>query len=302
MFLQNLFKRSIKQHAASLESMKVKLDKKFKQDPNNEKSFDEATSVNDTPRKKKKRKFSRSEMVQWDGPVCYRIPENFKDMYQDALKKKVEVTTLEADTLKAILKHKKNDPIQEFKDRYKRPGAKKRTKDSTPVKKPIGTNVKKRRKQETNSYTENDLKLNWKTLMCFCKCEWNEEEAYPLPKAEIEKDDRDFYYIGRSDIDGKKVYLSVSEHIIPTDKDSHILPTSFFLTMQNNEEYEIPDYSKKELYEIVQYAIRTSIDYIIPRMVKGEKKWKLRYKDGQYSKYMTKEWVDEKFGNGFDVF
>ena len=223
-------------------------------------------------------------------------------MYQDALKKKVEVTTLEANTLKAILKHKKTDPIQEFKDRYKRPGSKKRTKDSTPVKKPIGTTVKKRRKQQTNSYTENDLKLNWKTLMCFCKYEWNPEEAYPLPKAEIEKDHRDLYYIGRSDIDGKKVYFSVSEYIIPTDRDSHIFPNSFFLTMQNNKEYEIPDYSKKELYEIVQYAIRTSIDYIIPRMVEGEKKWKLRYKDGKYSKYMTKMWIDEKFAEGFDVF
>ena len=71
----------------------MKLDKKFKQDPTNERSSDEDTFDNTSPKKKKKRKFSHSEMVQWDGPVCYRIPEDFKDMYKDALKKKVEVTT-----------------------------------------------------------------------------------------------------------------------------------------------------------------------------------------------------------------
>ena len=122
------------------------------------------------------------------------------------------------------MKHKKNDPIQEFKDRYKRPAAKKRAKVHSPVKKPIQTNVKKRKKQEVITYTENDLKLNWKTLMCFRKSEWKKGKPYPLPKTEIENDDRDFYYIGRSDIDGKNIYFSVSEHIIPSDKDSHIFP------------------------------------------------------------------------------
>ena len=309
MFLENMMKRSIKQHASSLESIKVKLDKKFNQDPTNDKSSDEDTAAKVSPKKKKSRKFSRSELLQWDGPVSYRIPEYFKEMYKDALKTKLRGTSIEENTLLAILKHKNDDPIQEFldryrrpggkkklkesssekeryrrpggknklkesspeKERYRRPGGKKKLKESSPEKEPVKINVKKRKEREENVYTENDLKLNWKTLMRFCKSDWTEGKPYPLPKEDIDNDDRDFFFIGRSDIKGKEVFFIVSDHIIPTDKDSHIFPNSFFMEMQDNEEYEIPQYSKNELFEIVQYAIHSSIEYIVPKMVHGGK-------------------------------
>ena len=238
--------------------------------------------------------------MQWDGPIVYKIPEEFKENYKNALKPKFDVTQLEKNTIIEILKDKGGDPIKKFQDRYKRSSGKKKYKDSTPIKDPIKANVKKRKKNNEFPYTENDLKLHWKTLMCFCKREWKGGKGYPLPRKEIESDKRDFYYIGRSDIDGKKVYFSVSEYIIPSDKDSHIFPNSFFAKMLNNMEYEIPQSSTDELFLIVQCAIRNSIECIIPTMVDGKKMWKCKHKGGHYSENQSKEWIDENFREDFE--
>ena len=178
------------------------------------------------------------------------------------------------------------DPIETFQQRYQRSYVKRKP----AVKKAV---------VKGSTESENDIKLHWKTLMCFCKREWK-SKRYPLPKKIVDADDRDFYYIGRSDIEKKKIYFSVSEHIIPEDRDSYVFSNSFFRHMTNNKEYEIPQESKEKLFRMVQTAVRSTIDAIVPIMVEEVKMWKCKHQGGYFSKPQTHEWVKETFEKDFE--
>ena len=55
--------------------------------------------------------------------------------------------------------------------------------------------------------SEDDIKLNWKTLMKYNKNTWDIKSKPPVPKEEIDDDDRDIFFIGMSEIKGKKITL-----------------------------------------------------------------------------------------------
>ena len=50
------------------------------------------------------------------------------------------------------------------------------------------------------SHSDQDVKLNWKTLILFSKQTWVQGNLSPIPMSDIKKDRRQYFYIGRSDI------------------------------------------------------------------------------------------------------
>ena len=131
--------------------------------------------------------------------------------------------------------------------------------------------------------------------MCFCKREWKTSKRYPFPKKLIDGDKRDFFYIGRSDIEGKKVYFRVDKAYIPNSADSHVFSNSFFQKMGYNKEYDITEDSKAELVQIVRYGIRSQIDFLRPTIINGKKMWKCKHKGGYFSAPQTYEWIKKNF-------
>ena len=135
--------------------------------------------------------------------------------------------------------------------------------------------------------------------MFFSKRDWK-GSRFPLPKRQINKDNREMFYIGRSDIDKKKVYFIVSGHIIPDDRDSHVFPNSFFRQMVYNKEYDIPQESKDILFQNVQYTIRNKIEYIYPSIVNETKQWQCKLKGGRLLQPKSLQWIQDNFQKDFE--
>ena len=78
--------------------------------------------------------------------------------------------------------------------------------------------IEKKKQQIEFPYTNDELRLNWKTLMHYRKDTWPEGTPLPFSPTEIEADKRDDIYIGMSEINGEKVYFNVSTDYIPLKK------------------------------------------------------------------------------------
>ena len=150
-------------------------------------------------------------------------------------------------------------------------------------------------KEKEEKYRDKDIKLNWKTLMHFSKNTWKSNKQLPLNKELIDAEKLDQFFIGRSDIDEKKIYFIVSTNIIPTDQPSYIFQDSFFATMVYNTEYEIPQYSIEKLHEAVRDAGNYIITHIQPAMIDGIKMWKGKYKNGSHTPPQSIDWISSSF-------
>ena len=151
-----------------------------------------------------------------------------------------------------------------------------------------------------DEYTDNDIKLNWKTLMLFSKKSWNTSKTPPIPQSEINAEEKDYFYIGRSDIDGNKVYFRVTKDLIPEDQDSHVFQNSFFSLMGFNTEYDIPPYSILTLKEVVADTPKYAIDKIKAVIVKGKKMFKGKRANGQLTEPQEESWIKKSFEADFD--
>ena len=235
--------------------------------------------------------------MTWDGPVIYKIPDRFHNIYKEHVPDKVGKVKQDKITLGDIVKKKESgeEAIAKFQEKYMR---------TTPKRKGSGKASpkevqSKKRKTKEPLYSEDDIKLNWKTLMFFSKRDWK-GSRFPLPKRQINKDDREMFYIGRSDIEKKKVYFIVSGHIIPDGRDSHVFPNSFFRQMVYNKEYDIPQESKDILFQNVQYTIRNTIEYIYPSIVNDTKQWQCKLKGGRFLQPKSLQWIQDNFQKDFE--
>ena len=154
----------------------------------------------------------------------------------------------------------------------------------------------------TVNYRDQDIKLNWKTLMLFSNHTWLEGKSTPVPISEIKKEGKPYFYIGRSDIKGERVYFLVSKNIIPTDQNSHIFDNKFFMSMGYNTEYPIPQSSVEKLQEIVRDAPLYVINKIQPVIIDGEKKWKGKRRNGSHTEPQPLDWIRDSFMPQFENF
>ena len=219
-------------------------------------------------------------MYMKEDPVIYCLPREFTSYFIKLKPKKVPAEKRIESQFKKIIGIEEEEDVPSWdKKAAVRPS--KKGQQKTP--------------QKEFPYDDDDIKLNWETLMHFRKASWPKEKRWPVTKREINDDGRDELYIGMSKIENKKVYFIVSSEFIPRTSDSYLFPTSFFRKMSYNVEYEIPQASKDELVAIVQVAIKDRIKSIKPIMVDGVKKFRCKTHGGKTNEVYDQQWIDENF-------
>ena len=138
--------------------------------------------------------------------------------------------------------------------------------------------------------------------MLFSKESWVKGKPAPISMRDIKKDKRKYFYIGRSDIKGEKVYFIVSENIIPRDQNSHIFENSFFNSMEYNTEYEIPSFSLQRLQETVRDKPNYVIRWIQPTMVNGIKIFIGKRRNASHTEPQLNDWIKDSFYPLFQPF
>ena len=186
----------------------------------------------------------------------YKLPENFKEIYADMTKqctedKKEDAKKREQQMLSSIT----GIAVESITDWSKKktrivPLRKKQSVTGTQKKKAHSNEKSTKNKEEPS---DEDIKLNWKTLMLYSKITWSNGQP-PVSKHEIKNESQDYFYIGRSDIKGQKFYFIVSTNIIPHNQNSYIFSNKFLASMGYNSEYDIPLSSVEKLQESVRDA------------------------------------------------
>ena len=138
--------------------------------------------------------------------------------------------------------------------------------------------------------------------MLFSKQTWIKGKPTPVPMKDIKKEKRQYFYIGRSDVNGEKIYFIVSNNIIPRDQNSHIFENKFFNIMRYNTEYDIPQYSVDKLQETVRDSHLYIIKWIQPTMINGTKMWKGKRRGGWHTDPQPHDWIKNSFLPNFRDF
>ena len=234
-----------------------------------------------------------------DNEGSYHLPGEFKAVYSDLMKsreenKKKDEISRQRKMLSNITGISVEKLEQLTKDAEKIRSRRKKTKESSPR--------RRKKKEAIEVISDQDIKLNWKTLMLFSKQTWVKDRATPIPMKEIKNEKRQYFYIGRSDVKGQKIYFIVSNNIIPKDQNSHIFENKFFNIMRYNTEYDIPPYSVQRLQETVRDAHLYVIKWIQPTMINGIKMWKGKRRGGMHTDPQSHEWIKDSFFSNFRSF
>ena len=224
----------------------------------------------------------------------YELPEYFKNIYKDLTTAKANMKKLSKSKkhewdLKKIIGLQPNESIESYSKSPSR---------ATPSK----SKKKKTAKSKEETYSDKDIKRNWKTLMHFSKRTWNQSSKPPIPQHEIDSESLEQFFVGRSDIKGKKIYFIVSSNIIPRDQKSFVFQDSFFARMAYNTEYDIPQYSIDKLNEAIRDAPNYVIVSIQPCIIDGVKMWKGKRKIGSHTEPQSLEWLKSSFLPKFKSF
>ena len=101
-------------------------------------------------------------------------------------------------------------------------------------------------KASDDRYSDTAIKGNWATLMKYCPETWPPHKTKPSCVIDKILEDREFHYIGRSDIKKKKIYFLVSDDMFATDDEKQLLFTKKWLSrMKENIEYNLEEGAKK---------------------------------------------------------
>ena len=217
-----------------------------------------------------------------DNPV-YKLPDEFRNIFTDPNEVEKNVIERKKETMKEIIGMKGID--DEKIPSYSQ---------SPKPRRKIEAKKKTRKKREPK-LKESDIKLNWKTLMCFNSATWDKANAPPLPWDQLKDDNRYLIYIGMSEIKKNKIYFRVHPNISPYDDASYIFSKSFIAKMSCNTEYPIDNEAKDKLKEVVQDAPLYVITGIQPTLIKGEKKWRGKYKHGGFTDPQDEDWIKKVF-------
>ena len=227
----------------------------------------------------------------------YKLPENFKEIYADMTKqctedKKEDAKKREQQMLSSIT----GIAVESITDWSKKktrivPLRKKQSVTGTQKKKAHSNEKSTKNKEEPS---DEDIKLNWKTLMLYSKITWSNGQP-PVSKHEIKNESQDYFYIGRSDIKGQKFYFIVSTNIIPHNQNSYIFSNKFLASMGYNTEYDIPLSSVEKLQESVRDAHNYLITKIQPVLIKGLKMWKGKRRNGSHTEPQPVAWIKDSF-------
>ena len=241
----------------------------------------------------KKRNPSKLVLSLTTKEVLYELPQDFKDIYAEerGCKKKVidqkkelmkEVIGMKGVPDKEIPSFSKHKPIQYKKRRQ-----------------PVTKTTKKQIYRVSDKYTDDEIKLNWTTLLCMNVNTWDSSKKPPISWSEINEDGRKIIYIGKSDIEGKSVPFIVSKHMIPTKPGGPIFDDDFIADMAFNIEYPIPKLAKDRLAEAVVDAPGYVISGIETSYVKGKKVWRGKYVNGTFTEPQDEKWIKRSFKKDF---
>ena len=220
--------------------------------------------------------------------VNFQVPPEFEHIIWDTSVKVTKGEKREKETVKKIMY---NDSDEEIR---------KNSAKKSP--KPYSRKRKSKTNQKTvgDKYTDDDIKLNWSTLMCFNYDAMQKGTVIPKCLEYHDFDSNPIHYVGMSIINNKKVHFEVSTNIIPVDNTSYIFSDQFLRSIGFNREVQIEDSSKEKLRNVVQTSKSNRILCIIPQDPKdGTQFWKMRYESGRNPKYKDASFIERNFKNRF---
>ena len=159
-------------------------------------------------------------------------------------------------------------------------------------------------KRKEDQFSETEIKGNWVTLMKYHPDTWRPHLDKPHCVNNVILEDRDFHYIGRSDVEDEKVYFLVSDDMIPPGKEKQpLFNMSWLNQMEYNEEYEIEDTAKNRLLKMVRYLNGFAIEEIeLVSVTNGKRKFRGKQENGHWDENLDQSWINFNFRTRFSSY
>ena len=149
--------------------------------------------------------------------------------------------------------------------------------------------------EDAKEALDDELKLNWKNLMCVNKERWDTARDYPISETEWQHETSTIFYMGKSEINGEETYFRVSDDYIPLEEESPVFDDSFLNDMGYNIEKPLTSVEENLLREAVTNRPFYQVKWILPVIIDGKKWWKGKRRNGSHTDPQDDSWLKKSF-------